>query len=493
MEFQQTDCRFLRRVGRETANQEQTLEVRLPESMPDIGRVLGAWGQPLIRSKEWRSGSMGLSGGVMAWVLYAPEDGTDPRGIEAWIPFQKNWDFPESQMDGILRMACSLSSMDARSLSARKLMLRAGVSFLAEALEPGQEKLYVPPQLPEDVQLLEQTYPVILPREAGEKSFAVDEELPLPGELAGGEKLIYCTLHPELTDQKIMGDKAVFRGSALGHALLRDREGKLRGWDFEVPFSQYAQLDREYGPDCLLDLLSAVTNLETELQEGGTLRLKAGIVGQYLVYDRSVISVVMDAYSPSREVKPALTMLSLPALLEQTDRTMTAQRPWEQEEQEPLDVSFLLAQPDVSREGENWMLDMNGHFGVLSAAPDGSIQGAGYKWEEGKEIPSGKDARLFAWAQISGRPKAQGGELRCDVRTQLSFTADTQIPMVSALELGEILPPDPNRPSLILRRCNGEGLWVLAKQTGTTVEAIRQANSLSGDPEPNRLLLIPVP
>ena len=42
MEFQQTDCRFLRRVGRETANQEQTLEVRLPESMPDIGRVLGA-------------------------------------------------------------------------------------------------------------------------------------------------------------------------------------------------------------------------------------------------------------------------------------------------------------------------------------------------------------------------------------------------------------------------------------------------------------------
>ena len=493
MEFQQTQCRYLRTVGRETANEEQTLEVRLPESMPDIGRVLGAWGQPLIRSKEWHSGSMGLSGGVMAWVLYAPEDGTGPRSIEAWIPFQRSWELRDSQRDGILRMCCNLAAMDARSLSARKLMLRAGLSFFAEALEPGQETLYEPPKLPEDIELLQESYPVTLPAEAGEKSFVLDEELDIPGEMGGGEKLFRCHLHPELTDQKIMGDKVVFRGSALGHVLLRNREGQLRGWDFEVPFSQYAQLDREYDPESLVDLLPAVTNLEMELQEGGRLRLKAGIVGQYLVYERSMIRVVLDAYSPRREVKPELTMLSLPALLEQTDGILTAQRPWEQEGREPLDISFLLSQPDVSREGDNWMLDLTGHFGLLSENAEGAIQADSVKWEDSKQIPAGKDARLHARAQISGRPKVTGGELRCDVRPHLSFTAQTQIPMVSGLEVGEMLPPDPNRPSLILRRCNGEGLWEMAKHSGTTVEAIRQANSLTGDPEPNRLLLIPVP
>jgi hypothetical protein len=390
-------------------------------------------------------------------------------------------------------MCCNLAAMDARSLSARKLLLRAGVSFFAEALEPSQEMLYEPPKLPEDVELLVETYPVTLPKEAGEKSFALDEELELPGALGGGEKLIRYQLQPELTDQKVMGDKVVFRGSALGHVLLRNREGQLRSWDFEVPFSQYAQLDREYGPEATVDLVTAITNLEMELQEEGRLRLKAGVVGQYLVYVRSVLRLVLDAYSPNREVKPELTVLSLPALLEQTDQTITAQRPWDQETREPVDVSFLLPQPAVSREGERWMLDLSGHFTAVSTGPDGAVRAEGYKWEADKEIPAGKDAKLFARAQISGRPKAQGGELRCDVRTQLSFTADTQIPMVSALELGEILPPDPNRPNLILRRCNGEGLWALAKQTGTTVEAIRQANSLSGDPEPNRLLLIPVP
>ena len=493
MEFQQNPCRFLRTVAREISGEEQTLEVRLPESMPDIGRVLGAWGQPLIRSKEWRSGSMSLSGGVMAWVLYAPEDGSDPRSVEAWIPFQRSWDFQDSQRDGILRMCCNLAAMDARSLSARKMLLRASVSFFAEALEPGQEMLYEAPKLPEDVELLTETYPVTLPKEAGEKSFALDEELELPGELGGGEKLIRYQLQPELTDQKVMGDKVVFRGSALGHVLLRNREGRLKSWDFEVPFSQYAQLDRDYGPEATADPVMAVTNLEMELLEGGRLRLKAGIVSQYLVYDRDLIRAVLDAYSPNREVKPELTMLNLPALLEQTEQTFPAQRPWEQENREPVDLSFLLSQPTVNREGEKWTMELSGHFSLLSTGADGDFQADGCKWEGDREIPAGKDARLYARAQISGTPKITAGQLRCDVRTNLAFTSETQIPMVSALELGGLLPPDPRRPSLILRRCNGETLWELAKHCGTTRKAIQEANHLAAEPDPGKLLLIPVP
>lgn len=492
MEFQQIPCQFLRTVGRETASQEETLEVRLPESMPDIGRVLCAWGQPLLRSKEWRGSGMGITGGVMAWVLYAPEDGTEPRCMEAWIPFQRSWEFSDSQRDGFLRMQCGLSAMDARSLSARKLMLRAGLWFLAEGMELGQESVAQAPQVPEDVQLLEQSYPVTLPREAGEKSFVLDEEMQLPTEM-GGEKILSYSLHPELTDQKVMGDKVVFRGSALGHAVLRCREGELRGWDFEVPFSQYGQLDREYGPEAMADVLPAVTNLELELQDGGSVRLKAGIVGQYLVYDRTMIQIVLDAYSPRRVIKQEVSMLSLPALLERTEQTLTVQRPWENREEEPLELSFYLNQPEWGREGETYRVELSGNFQLLGKTPEGSWQGSGIKWEGEKELPAAADSKLFARAQISGRPKVTAGELRCDMRTHMSFFTEAQIPMVSALELGELQPADPKRPSWILRRPDGESLWTIAKHTGSTVEAIRKANNLTADPDPDRILLIPVP
>ena len=120
LQFNQTACQCLRQAVWEVKEQEQTQEVRLPDAMPDIGKVLGAWGQPLIRSKEWRGDGMTVSGGVMVWILYAPEDGTSCRSVDAWIPFQIRWDFPQTQHDGSIRAACQLRSADARSTSARR-------------------------------------------------------------------------------------------------------------------------------------------------------------------------------------------------------------------------------------------------------------------------------------------------------------------------------------------------------------------------------------
>ena len=59
LQFEKKLIPCLRTVMRQVQTQEQTQEeVRLPEGMPDIGRVLSSWGQVLIRGKEWRSGGM---------------------------------------------------------------------------------------------------------------------------------------------------------------------------------------------------------------------------------------------------------------------------------------------------------------------------------------------------------------------------------------------------------------------------------------------------
>ena len=74
----------------------------------------------------------------------------------------------------------------------------------------------------------------------------------------------------------------------------------------------------------------------------------------------------------------------------------------------------------------------------------------------------------------------------------LRTLSGTALPAVSALTLGEHVQPDPGRPSLILRRAGTDTLWDLARRSGSTVEAICMANGLEGEPEPGRMLLIPV-
>ena len=54
---------------------------------------------------------------------------------------------------------------------------------------------------------------MLLPKEAGEKAFALDEEL-TPSRRRGA-KLLSAVLRPEIIDQKVMSDKVVFRGRPI--------------------------------------------------------------------------------------------------------------------------------------------------------------------------------------------------------------------------------------------------------------------------------------
>lgn len=495
MQFQKSVYNCLQLWAEDVKNEEQTQEIRLPDAMPDIGTVLGAWGQLLVRSKEWRGTGMTVSGGVMTWVLYAPEDGSMVRTVEGWIPFQMHWDFPQAQQDGKMVAACLLRSVDARCLSARKIMVRTCVSVEGEAMEPGTFTAYMPKDLPEDVQLLRRSYPICFPAEAGEKMFSLDEELTMPSELGDAGKLMYYSLQPEIVDRKIMADKVVFRGMALVRGLFRCTEGELKSGTFEVPFSQYAQLDREYGPNANARVIPAVTGLEMERQEDGRLRLKAGMTGQYVIYDRPMIEVVEDAYSPVRDVKLHTGELEAPIVLDFHREVLRAQQTVPSATEQAVDMVFSVQQPVRQRNAEGMEMLIPGSFTVLGKNDQGGLLGTSVKWEGRCILPADRDSRIVAVCCPTGRPQVSAAadqlQLSAEVAVEAMTLAERGTPMVMGLELGELRESDPDRPSLILRRATGD-LWQLAKESGSTEEAIRRANGLQEDPAPGKMLLIPV-
>lgn len=496
LQFQKTSLGCLLPAAREIQTQEQTQELRLSDGMPDIGRVLGAWGQVILRGKEWRSGGMGVSCGVMAWVLYEPEEGGEPKSVEAWIPFQLKWDMPDTERDGSIWVQVLLKNVDARSVSARKLMIRACVSALGEAMVPGQTAVYAPSEVPEDVHLLTRSYPVCLPREAGEKPFAIEETLTLSTAGDQVQRLISFSLQPEILDKKVMSDKVVFRGTAILHVVYADREGMLHSCDIDLPFSQYSELEREYDADGVASVLGAVTGLELDLEPEGTVRLKAGLTGQYVIYDRPMVHVVEDAYSLRRQVTPVLEQLQMPVVLDSACQSIRAEQTADIEVSRVADLTFSPDQPRVLREDTGVQIQLPGQFQLLYYDRDGKLQGTQQRWEESVQMPAAAEARVDAAVMPSGKPQGSGGagasmlaELNLDTKTGTS----QGISMVTALELGEMTQPDPERPSLILRRAGQESLWSIAKSCGSTVDAICTANGLTQEPASDALLLIPIP
>ena len=149
----------------------------------------------------------------------------------------------------------------------------------------------------------------------------------------------------------------------------------------------------------------------------------------------------------------------------------------------------------VLRRNEGLQAELPGTFQVLSYDENGVLSGTTARTEENWDMPLGENARVEAGIAPGSPPTALGGsgiELKGESVMSLQTTTRRGLDMVTGLKLGETQELPANRPSLILRRAGNQDLWNIAKSTGSTVEAIRKANSLEGEPEESRILLIPV-
>ena len=473
---------------------EETQECRLPESMPDIGRVIASYGQVILRGKEWRGSYIGITGGVMVWVLYAPEEGGDIRVMESWVPFSARVEHQHGGEEGIIRAECVLSSVDARNISARKLMLRCQIGLMVQTMLSRQAELASPGELPEDIQVLERTYPMIMTRETGERTFLCEEQVNLPQGSERPRRILYFRLTPRVEEQKVHGNRAVFRGLGDLHLLYQDGEEKLCCADASVPFAQYLELEGDYEDGAELSSLMAVTSAELEIEENGALRVRCGLVNQYIVNAPTVVQCIEDAYSPSRELELVEQEVLLPAWLDEQVRQIELGEQLAGDEI-PVDAIFFPDLPLVTRQPGGSRIHFGGVFQTLSQTPDGMLMGKAVR--AGRELEMAGECDMVPRTCLRGgtgtRREGTGWALESRLEGRICSVCSKPISMVTGIRAAEPKAPDPERPSIIVRaKKPEETLWDIAKYCGSTVSAIQRLNKLESEPEEKRLLLIPV-
>ena len=495
LQFQKTIIPCLKPVLHQVETLEQTQELRIPENMPVAARMISAWGQVILRSKQWQGSTLELTGGVQAWVAYEPEKGGQLQCLDTWIPIRMRWDLPDGIPEGRVRVLPRLRSVDARMVSAGKIMLRVGIAALAEGWSAMEGEVCRAEGCPEDVELLQTLWPVRLPRETGEKAFQLEEDLTLPSAAPKPEKLLYWHLEPTVTDKKVLADKLVFRGNGNLHIFYLCADGQLCSWDFELPFSQHAQLEQGYSSAAQADVVMALTRLELEMDEAGMLHFHGGMTGQYLVDDQETLQIPEDAWSPYRDLTVQREPLTLPVVLDQRREMVCAEQQLGIDADLVADALFLPDFPQVFREADRVSLEQSGMVQLTWWDAQGQLQSSGHRWKGTTSLQADASAEVSVRpmeAQLRVVPGSGSVTVGVEIPVQVVTGAGQDLSMVTGMELGERRMPDPNRPSLVLRRAGKDRLWDIARENGSTVDAIRAANGLETDPEPDRMLLIPV-
>lgn len=370
--FEKNAVDHLQKLVCQVASQEETAETVVPDSLPDVGRIVGCWGVPVIRSKEWRQNGMGASGGISAWVLYVPEEGGPARQVSVYLPFTVKWEFPPTEQEGQMRVSCRLRSIDARMVNSRKILVRASLACQGEAYCPGQAVFYTLPAPPKELEVLRQRLPLQLPTELTEKSFLLDEELELPGGAPAVREMVSYQVRPMVTDAKVLGEKAVFKGTCGLHFLYMTPEDRLAVWDFELPFSQYTELSRVYDQEEELQIEPVLTGVEvTADEEGRRLRLKCSVAAQCLVLAKQTVDLVQDLYSLRCGVTPQLQRLPMKSRLDRQQLREQAESsfPWR------VGRSLTAPSPRICRrsagKGRRWRLSLpSGVVCCITTSPE---------------------------------------------------------------------------------------------------------------------------
>lgn len=497
--FQERELNYLGRILCDTITQEQTAELIVPDSYPDADRVVDAFATALIRAEECGAGSAGVSGNVQVGVLFVAEDGEIGR-LETQIPFSARKEFGADYDESIMQCECTVSSVDARMLNSRKVLVRVGICCAISVYARQRQTLYEIPQPAPTLQLRQTQIPLKLPLALGEKSFVLNEEVELPGTMPAVERLLKCVYRTEIEEQKLVGNKAVFKGTLVVHALYACVEGKLHRFETGVPFSQYVDMEEELDNQTLKTVLT-MTSVETEpdgQMDCRRLLLSANLLAQCTAYGEREISLIEDAFCTDAELSPQWAEWKITGILDRQTFRETALAQSDAPAGSVIDAWLYTDEAIRRREGERMLLELPAVVNVVYLDGDGELQGRSMR-------PSVKfttelaengccNLRMTGGGEIFCAAGADGIELRCPISVELESFAEHRLHYVCGGEITPAAPTDERQPAVILRRTEMEqNVWEIAKAYHTPMQAVLEANALTGSiVPPDTLLLIPV-
>ncbi len=479
---------------------EQAAESVVPDTQPDVERILFAAGTALLSAKEPREGAISLAGSVEASVLYVPEGGAGLCTLAVSVPVSVELDAPGVTAESLTAASLGVAAVDARALNPRKVLVRCTVNVCAEAYAASVLELGcgIGGEDAGAVETLTEQYTVTPVVSVCERTCVVSDEYRLqPGLLPIG-RLLWHGVELCGVGARAVGSRLVVSGTARLAAVYEAAESsETASVSFETEFSQMLDAGTELVNPCVTVIAAPTAEyIETVTLAAGEKGISAEVhmALQCVVSDDRRCECLADCYSNVCEID--VTRGELKTDFNRRAATLRAAIN-ETIAASPMPVSIVRALCTAGpAECEDGRLRCAVTATVLYTASDGGVYAVQRRIsaETSASLAEGERAECVrACCAACTAGIAQGG---VDFRAQVdfSFTALRRgaIGEICAVECSEAAEAA-GRPSVTVVRAGGtDSLWILAKRCHSTTAAIAEQNELDPSaPIAGRVLLIP--
>lgn len=497
VKLSQTELKCWTQTLHTTLSREETMEMIVPDACGDIAEILDTHAAAELLRRECAQGSLSLSGRVCCAILYRPEGNGGVDRLRAELPVQFT-----AELEGVSEQSrCLLTPRvalaETRTINPRKVLIRVVLAVELTVYDPVTLTWGTSLEDQEGVgiQVRESSAEGCFVRAVVQRPFSCAESVQIPSSRPPMAELLSTQVRSFDSEARLVGEKLIFKGASLVHLLYRTEEGELATADFELPFSQIAQVgETEEGASFQLDVQVTAAQARECSPESRGVELELELLAQLVVRERRELRFLSDAYCLRGQGRAEFAQCTLPQLLEQGSRRVNCREQLDAPEGvsqvcevrvTPLQTRLvggelcaeLRAQLLCRTQSESWIAlvrSLQVTCGV-EAPEDVLVQGS------------------CTVTEADASPNPEGVELRLGVQFQFLRQQERQLRTLCGFTLEEESEEEGEMPSIVLRQLSrGESLWDVAKAYRTTQAEIEQANGLAGEaPTAGRMLLIP--
>lgn len=482
-------------------DKEVAIEAVVPDTMPDIERILFTQGELVIRSKEVTIEGVAVTANLLSTVFYVPESGRGLLYLNTTIPVNISIDASDiTDEDDIVAML-KIRSIEARMLNPRKVLVRANLKAEVEVYERKSQTVCEGlVEENEDIELDIKTSLQTKVVSVKEKTFVLTDEFytatakPEILEIMGTKVDLICD------EVKTVGRKIVVNGRAVLKLIYKyDETENLGNCEFETNFSQILDTDVELkSPETqVISMLTAkYIELGTLSTGGKGVLFEVHAVMQVVCLDVLECSYLADCYSNKIAIEETYDDRDGFYLFKRGKFYENVHETYEMDIKVEEVVAHNFYETEIKMNENKAQIRCG--LVILARDTKGEYFTVTKKMEINCDIEEIEACEIkilgLSCNSIYIMPMQNAFDIRISFELDVAYVKDSPLRQIEEIEIFDENIETEFLPSLVLLRVNEkDNLWDLAKRYKSKKSEIMKANDLETEVlEIGDLLLIPV-
>lgn len=282
----------------------ETQDLLVPDTKPDVMKVIRVEGIPVIQEVELKEGSIRISGEITYYIMYKSMDGAKPRGISMSYPFVQTITNANVKPDMLVDVDISIKNIIWSLPNERKISIKAEVVIGYAVNKIANVELISTITSEKDVEIfkMQDNYRNVIATK--QDVINISEEIILPQDIAPIAEVLRVGADIINTDYKISYNKILLKGEVkLQIFYLKNIDtSELGVYNTQIPFAGMLEFDN-INDNSKFDITYRLQNLQLSLSgiDSNTISLNGDVYTRAIMYEMKDVEHIVDFYSTEED------------------------------------------------------------------------------------------------------------------------------------------------------------------------------------------------